>query len=57
MEDRGVMEWLYIMKEAADTNVKPFIETIIYWQEQTQHKLELAEHALHQIGIHQFNRD
>ncbi|WP_307335174.1 hypothetical protein [Caldalkalibacillus uzonensis] len=52
MEDRGVMEWLYVMKEAADSDVKPYIETIIYWQELTQYKLALAEHALNQIGIY-----
>jgi hypothetical protein len=49
-EDLEVMKWLPIMRDDAPDEYKPFVETIIRWQQQAERTLTSAKQLLTQMG-------
>jgi hypothetical protein len=49
-EDQEVMKWLPIMRDDAPDEYKPFVETIIRWQQQAERTLTSAKQLLTQMG-------
>jgi hypothetical protein len=49
-KDQEVMKWLPIMRDDAPDEYKPFVETIIRWQQQAERTLTSAKQLLTQMG-------
>lgn len=49
-QDQEVKKWLPVMRDNAPEEYKPFIQTIIDWQEQTEQSLSSAKRLLNQMG-------
>lgn len=49
-EDQQVTKWLHVMRENAPKEFKPFIQSIIGWQQQTEESLSSAQQLLRQMG-------
>jgi hypothetical protein len=50
-KDKKVLEGLYTMQNNARTEVKPFINEAIRWQQQAESTLQQAENTLRQMGV------
>jgi hypothetical protein len=56
-EDNGVSKWLQVMRDNAPSEFKPFIQSIIGWQQQAEQSLSSAQQLLRQMGINMQNQD
>nr|WP_276531404.1 hypothetical protein [Fictibacillus nanhaiensis] len=55
-EDQEVMKWLPIMRDDTPDEYKPFVETIIRWQQQAERTLTSAKQLLTQMGYESQNQ-
>jgi hypothetical protein len=55
-KDQEVMKWLPIMRDDAPDEYKPFVETIIRWQQQAERTLTSAKQLLTQMGYESQNQ-
>jgi hypothetical protein len=49
-KDQEVMKWLPVMRDDAPDEYRPFVETIIRWQQQAEQSLSSAKQLLTQMG-------
>jgi hypothetical protein len=49
-KDQEVMKWLPVMRDDAPDEYRPFVETIIRWQQQAEQSLSAAKQLLTQMG-------
>jgi hypothetical protein len=55
-KDQDVSKWLLVMRENAPSEFKPFIQSIIDWQQQAEQSLSSAQQLLAQMGFDMQNQ-